>query len=343
MKKLLNTLYVTTPDSYLSRQGENLLIKVGDETRFRIPVHNLENVICFSYIGASPSAMNLCTEKGIGLSFLSPNGSFYARVTGEVSGNVLLRRTQYRWADDKGEELRLAKRFIAAKIQNSRTILQRTIRDHGEIIDKIGMSVLVDQLQEIVNSVRTAKNIDSLRGLEGKAANAYFNKFDDLIINQKENFVFHSRIKHPPTDKVNSLLSFIYTLLSRDCASALESVGLDPQVGFMHTDRSGRDSLALDLMEELRPYLADRLVLSLINRKQVNENGFLNRENGTVLMKEGTKKDIILAWQNRKREEIIHPFLQEKIPIGLIPYVQSMLLARNIRGDLDDYPPFLWK
>lgn len=343
MKKLLNTLFITTPDSYLTKEGENIVIKVKDEVRFRIPIHNLESVICFGYIGASPSAMHLCAEKGVGLSFLTENGRFLAKVSGRVSGNVLLRRKQYRWADDRNEELRLAKRFISAKIHNSRTVYQRANRDHGEAM-KINFShQLVDNMQNLIFQVKNAHSVESLRGLEGEAASLYFSNFDSLIISQKEQFSFHNRIKRPPTDEVNSLLSFVYTLLSRDCVSALESVGLDPQVGFMHTDRPGRESLALDLMEELRPFLADRLVLSLINLKQVSAKGFIKRENGTVLMDEDTRKEVIMAWQNRKREEITHPFLGEKIPIGLIPYVQSMLLARNLRGDLDDYPPFLWK
>ncbi len=343
MRKLLNTLYVTTPESHLAREGENILIKVKDEIRFRVPIHNLEGIVCFGYIGASPSAMHLCSERGVELSFLTEHGKFLARVSGEVSGNVLLRRKQYRWADEEREKLRLAKRFVEAKIHNSRRVLQRAIRDHSDVIQDDGIGNTIDRMKDMIGRVENASSVDTVRGIEGEAANAYFSKFDSLIMNQKEHFTFGERIKRPPTDYVNALLSFIYTLLSHECISALETVGLDPQVGYLHTDRPGRKSLALDMMEELRSYLADRMVLSLINRKQVSESGFVKRENGAVLMNDETRKEVLVSWQNRKREEIVHPFLGERIQVGLIPYVQSMLLARNIRGDLDDYPPFFWK
>ena len=343
MRRLLNTLYVTTPESYLAREGENILIKVKDEIRFRVPVHNLEGIVCFGYMGASPSAMHLCCERGVGLSFLTENGKFLARVSGEVSGNVLLRRKQYRWADDEGTKLRLAKRFVEAKIHNSRRVLQRAIRDHENLMQNQHIGNTIYRMKDMIGRVENVRSVDEVRGVEGEAASAYFSCFDSLIVNQKEHFTFNERIKRPPTDYVNALLSFIYTLLAHECASALETVGLDPQVGYLHTDRPGRKSLALDLMEELRPYLADRMVLSLINRKQVSENGFVRRENGVVLMNDDTRKEVLVAWQNRKREEIIHPFIGEKVLVGLIPYVQSMQLSRNIRGDLDDYPPFLWK
>ncbi len=343
MRRLLNTLYVTTPESYLAREGENILIKVKDEIRFRVPVHNLEGIVCFGYMGASPSVMHLCCERGVGLSFLTENGKFLARVSGEVSGNVLLRRKQYRWADDEGTKLRLAKRFVEAKIHNSRRVLQRAIRDHEDLMQNQHIGNTIYRMKDMIGRVENVRSVDEVRGVEGEAASAYFSCFDSLIVNQKEHFTFNERIKRPPTDYVNALLSFIYTLLAHECASALETVGLDPQVGYLHTDRPGRKSLALDLMEELRPYLADRMVLSLINRKQVSENGFVRRENGVVLMNDNTRKEVLVAWQNRKREEIVHPFIGEKILVGLIPYVQSMQLSRNIRGDLDDYPPFLWK
>ena len=343
MRKLLNTLYVTIPESHLAREGENILIKVKDEIRFRIPIHNLEGIVCFGYIGASPSAMRLCWEKGVELSFLTEYGKFLARTSGEISGNVLLRRKQYRWADEELEKLRLSKRFVEAKIHNSRRVLQRAIRDHSDVIQDDDLRNVVEYMKNMIGRIESAQSVDVVRGIEGEAARTYFSKFDCLIINQKEYFKFNERVKRPPTDYVNALLSFVYTLLAHDCMSALETVGLDPQVGYLHVDRPGRKSLALDMMEELRPYLADRMVLSLINRKQVSYNGFIKRENGAVLMNDKTRKEILVAWQNRKREEIVHPFLDEKIPLGLIPYAQAMLLARNIRGDLDDYPPFFWK
>lgn len=343
MRKLLNTLYVTTPESYFAREGENILVKVNDDIIFRVPVHNLEGIVCFGYMGASPSAMHLCCERGVGLSFLNEHGKFLARVSGEVSGNVYLRKKQYKWSEQESERLRLAKRFVVSKIHNSRRVLQRTLRDHPETDPEEKLLNATVRLKNMIERIEMPNSVDSVRGIEGEAANAYFSCFDNLILNQKEYFSFNERIRRPPTDSVNALLSFLYTILMHECSSALETVGLDSQVGFLHVDRSGRKSLALDLMEELRAYMVDRMVLSLINRRQVTEKGFLKRENGAVIMKDDTRREVLIAWQNRKKEEITHPFLGEKIEIGLIPYVQAMLLARNIRGDLDDYPPFLWK
>ena len=331
------------PEAYLAREGENILIKVKDETQFRMPIHNLEGIVCFGYTGASPSAMHLCCEKGVELSFLTEHGKFMARVSGEVSGNVLLRRKQYRWADSENEKLRLSKRFVEAKIHNSRRVLQRAIRDHENVVDDSRLKKIIDYMKNMTDRIENADSVDIVRGIEGEAANLYFSCFDTLIISQKDSFIFEERTRRPPTDNVNTLLSFVYTLLAHECTSALETIGLDPQVGYLHCDRPGRKSLALDLMEELRPFLADRLVLSLINRKQVSQSGFLKKENGAVLMTEEMRKEVLISWQNRKKEEIVHPFLDEKIPIGLIPYAQAMLLARNVRGDLEDYPPFLWK
>ncbi len=343
MRRLLNTLYVTTPESYIAREGENILVKVNNEVRLRVPIHNLDGVVCFGYMGASPSAMHLCTENGVGLSFLSEHGRFLARVTGETTGNVLLRRKQFRWADNDMERIRLSKRFVMGKIHNSRRVLQRAARDHQVNFGGNQLETAISLLKGTLERLDNSSSVDTIRGIEGEAANTYFACFDNLIVNQKEHFIFSGRVRRPPTDSVNALLSFTYTLLFHECYSALETVGLDPQVGYLHADRSGRESLALDLMEELRPYLADRLVLSIINRRQVNEAGFIQRENGAVQMDEGTRKELLATWQSRKRDEIMHPFLGERVQIGLVPYVQAMMLARNIRGDNDDYPPFLWK
>jgi CRISPR-associated protein, Cas1 family len=343
MRRLLNTLFVTIPESYLSRDGENLIVKVNDEVKFRVPIFNLESVICFNHMGASPSAMQLCMESGVSLNFMSSQGKFIARVNGRTSGNVLLRRKQYKLADDREACLRFSKLFVASKIHNSRTVLQRTLREHKEDLAESPLSFVISKMNNMIQRVKISDTLDSVRGIEGEAASAYFSCFDFLILKQKDSLKFHGRIKRPPTDEVNALLSFVYTLLSRDCSSALESVGLDPQVGYMHTVRPGRESLALDLMEELRAYLGDRLVLSLINKKIINPEGFKVRENGSVLMDDETKRAVILAWQTRKKEEITHPFLGEQIAVGQIPFVQSLLLARNIRGDMDQYPPFLWK
>lgn len=343
MRKLLNTLYVTTPDSYLSRDGENVVVRVKDVEKFRIPVNNIEGIVSFGYMGASPALMNLCVERNVGLCFLSEHGSFKGRISGEVKGNVLLRRKQYRMADDREFSLKLSGIFIAGKISNTRNIVQRLIRDHAE-------ESIVSELQQVSrlltmrrNQVLSASSFDMLRGYEGDAANAYFGIFSHFIVAQKSGFPFFGRNRRPPKDNVNALLSFVYTLLAHEVQSALETVGLDPYVGFLHTDRPGRASLALDLMEELRAYLADRLVLSLINRKQISERGFVQHGENGVVMNEATRKEVLVAWQKRKQETIRHPFLEESIPIGLLPYIQALLLARFIRGDIDNYPVFVIK
>ncbi len=343
MRRLLNTLYVTTPDAYLACQGENVLVKADDQIKFRIPIHNLEGIITFGYAGASPALMRLCCERGVAFSFLSSSGYFLGRVTGKAHGNVLLRRQQYRWADNDETTLRLSKRFIVSKILNSRVCIQRALRDHGEKIESNELVSAVNMLKRLAEEIHNVNNIDLLRGIEGEAARIYFGCLDDMILTQKDEFFFHERIKRPPTDNVNALLSFLYTILSHDVEAALESVGLDPQVGYLHRDRPGRSSLALDMMEEFRSYLVDRMVLSLINRRQISAKGFIRKESEAVIMSDDTKKLVLTEWQKRKKEEITHPYLDEKIPIGLLPYAQALLMARHIRGDLDDYPPFFWK
>lgn len=343
MRKLLNTLYITLPNAYLAQEGENVLVKVDDEIRFRVPVHNIESIISFGYPGASPGLMRLCCERGVTVSFITEYGRFMGRITGEVSGNVLLRKKQYRWADDKIETLRLAKRFILAKMQNARYVLQRAIRDHETIIPMNDFVDAVHCMEYIPERLRTASDLETVRGVEGEAANVYFQMFDHLILAQKDQFHFYGRNRRPPKDNINALLSFAYSLLTHDCTAALESVGLDPQVGYLHRDRPGRDSLSLDLMEELRSCLADRFVLSLINLKQIDAKGFLKKESGAVVMDDNTRKIILGAWQKRKQDEITHPFLGERIPVGLIPYTQALMLSRHLRGDLEDYPPFFWK
>jgi len=340
MRKLLNTLYVTTPDSYLLRDGENVVVKVKDVEIFRIPIHNLEGIVCFAYMGASPQLMRLCTDNNVGLSFLTPNGKFLARVNGKVRGNVLLRRTQYRKADLDEDSLDLAKCFIIGKVVNCRTVLGRGIRDHGDVVDINKIRSVDDLLIDNLKSIDSCLNSDSLRGIEGNCAKFYFSVLDELILKQKDNFFMFNRNRRPPLDNMNSLLSFLYTLLAHDVESALETVGLDPYVGFFHVDRPGRPSLALDLMEELRPFIADRLALNMVNLKQIDEKDFLKKENGAVLMTDDGRKEILSVWQKRKQDQITHPYLNEKISVGLIPYVQAMLLARYLRGDIDGYPPF---
>ena len=331
------------PDSYLACDGENVLIKVNDEVKFRVPVHNLEGIICFGFAGASPKLMYLCSERGVALSFLTAYGKFMGRVTGNISGNVLLRRTQYRWSDDVDTSTRLSRRFIAAKIINSRAVLHRVLRDHSEVVDNESLQTALQWLANMPNRLERANNGDEIRGVEGEAARIYFSNFNQLILNQKDDFHMEDRNRRPPTDYINALLSFLYTLLTHEVVAALESVGLDPQVGFLHRERPGRPSLALDIMEELRPHFADRLAVTLINRNQISAKGFIKKENGAVVMDDDTRKEVLTAWQKRKQEEIIHPYLEKKIPLGLVPYVQAMLLARHMRGDLEDYPPFFWK
>ncbi|KQN97859.1 type I-C CRISPR-associated endonuclease Cas1c [Paenibacillus sp. Leaf72] len=342
MRKLLNTLYITSPSSYLTREGENIIVKAEDRDPLRMPIHILESIVTVGYAGASPSLMQLCAERGVSLSFLQENGQFMASVHGKTTGNVLLRRKQYRLADGEGAAI-YAKRFIFAKIANSRTVLNRAIRDHGSNIASDKVNKEADFLKRYLNKVLTVPRLDDIRGIEGEAARRYFSAFNELILADKESFYLRGRNRRPPLDRVNALLSYTYTLLRLEVQSALETVGLDPAAGFLHRDRPGRPSLALDLMEELRAYMADRLVLSLINRKQIQANDFTIKENGAVLLKPDLKKELITAWQKRKREEIRHPFLDEVIPIGLLPYSQALLLARTIRGDLEEYPPFLWK
>lgn len=341
MRKLLNTLFVTTIESYLNRDGENIVVKVDNKELFRIPIHNIEGIVCFGFMGASPSIMSLCAERKVALSFISTSGRFLGRITGPVSGNVLLRRKQYRIADDPITCLEISKLFIAGKITNSRTVLQRALRDHSQTINISTLEEAVTKLSLKQKQVLKSKDQNELRGYEGESAMIYFSVFNQLILHQKEDFKLDGRNRRPPLDNVNALLSFTYTLLMHEVIAALESVGLDPCVGFLHVDRPGRQSLALDMMEEFRPFLADRLVLSLINRKQVSNKGFIKQPSGGVIMGETTRKEVIIAWQKRKQEEIIHPFLEERVPIGLIPYCQALLMARYLREDLDNYPVFI--
>ena len=340
MRKLLNTLYVTTPEAYLSKDGLNVVVSVDKEELFRIPILNIENIVTFGYMGASPGLMKLCMDNNVSLSFMTPQGRFIGRVQGATRGNVLLRKKQYSLSEDENVALHLAKLFITGKVFNSRSILQRYIRDNGADEE---VENAVKQLDWRKKRIILAENIDILRGEEGNAANTYFDVFDHLILHQKEDFPFNGRSRRPPKDEVNAMLSFVYTLIANDMAAALESVGLDPYVGFMHTLRPGRISLALDMMEELRAYLGDRLVLSMINRKQVTKKDFIRQGDESFVMTDDCRKELLTTWQKRKKEMIEHPYLKEKIPIGLLPYAQAMLLARFLREDLDDYPVFLMR
>lgn len=343
MKHLLNTLYIMSEDIYLSLDGENVVANKDRQIAARYPLHTLQNIISFSYAGASPALMGACAQRQIGLAFCTPGGRFLARVCGEGNGNVMLRRTQYRLADDPDQCCRISRNMIFGKLYNARWCVERTRRDHGMRLDGDRLSSVSKQIYGLLPQVKETASPDELRGFEGVGASAYFSVFDEMILGDKETFFFNGRSRRPPLDAVNALLSFAYSLLTHDCASALESVGLDSYVGFMHRDRPGRTSLALDLMEELRPCMADRFVLTLINNRQVKAADFQYMQSGAVLLNDGGRKAFLKHWQEKKKETLTHPYLGEKLPWGMIPYIQAMLLARYLRGDLDAYPPFLWK
>ena len=343
MKKLLNTLYITSPDKYLALDGENVVVLYENKEAVRFPLHGLEAIVTSGYTGASPALMGACAKRDISLCFMTQNGKFLARVTGKVKGNVILRKMQYRYSDDEIQSSCIAKNFLIGKIYNSKWIVERAKRDYAIRLDTQKLKLKSQQLSACLKQVMQAGNLEQLRGIEGEAAKVYFSVFDDLILQQKEDFYFHERNRRPPLDNVNALLSFIYSLTANCCTSALEAVGLDPYVGFMHRDRPGRASLALDLMEELRPSLADKFVLTLINKRIIGKEGFFTKENGTVEMKDEVRKQVLKSWQTKKTEVITHPFLEEKVEWGIVPYVQALLLARFIRGDIEEYPPFLWK
>ena len=343
MRALLNTLFVTSEDIYLALDGENITANRGGETVARYPLHTLQSIVSFSYAGASPALMGACAQRGIGLAFCTPNGRFLARITGESQGNVLLRRQQYRTADDPAQSCRVARMMILGKLYNARWSVERTRRDHALRVDGERFAAVSAQLQGLLPQAAAETSLESLRGLEGAGATAYFSVLDEMILQGKETFFFRQRSRRPPLDAFNALLSFAYSLLAHDCASALESVGLDAYVGFLHRDRPGRESLALDLMEELRPCFADRFVLTLINNRAVKPADFDVRESGAVFLTDDARRTFLQKWQERKKDTVTHPFLEEKMAWGLVPYVQSLLLARYLRGDLGDYPPFLWK
>lgn len=343
MKKLLNTLYITSENTYIGLDGENIVVYDDQKEIGRLPLHNLDGIVSFGYRGASPALMGACADRNISLCFLTPQGQFLARVTGKIKGNVILRQQQYESSIDSEKGLGIAKSCIAGKVYNSRWVLERAIRDHGMQIDVQRVKNASLQLKKSLEYIQNANSKDQLRGYEGEAASIYFSVFDELILQQKKDFRFESRNRRPPVDNVNAMLSFVYTLLTNQIISALEVVGLDPYVGYLHTERPGRASLALDLIEEFRAVYADRFVLSLINKKIVNKKNFTKKENGAVLMDDDSRKKLLVEWQNKKKEVITHPFLQEKVEWGMLPYVQAMLLARYLRGDLDGYPVFLWK
>ncbi|MFC5356843.1 type I-C CRISPR-associated endonuclease Cas1c [Azospirillum himalayense] len=346
MRQHLNTLFITTDGAWLRKDGANIVVEVERAEIGRVPIHMMGGIVCFGRVGMSPPLMGHCAEAGVAVSFLSEHGRFMARVEGPCSGNVLLRRRQYRMADDPAAGLVIVRAIVAAKAANQRAVLRRALRDHGAGLEDPGHARLDDaqrRLGDVARRVMEAPDIEAARGHEGDAANAYFGVFDHLVRRADGTFRFGGRSRRPPLDPCNALLSFLYAMLGHDCRSALESVGLDPQVGFLHRDRPGRSSLALDLMEEFRPVLADRVVLTLINRQQLGEKDFIRMDGGAVLLRDDSRKAVLTAYQERKKDEITHPFLNEKISLGLVPHIQAQLLARHLRGDLDGYPPFLWK
>ncbi|MCR8860629.1 type I-C CRISPR-associated endonuclease Cas1c [Bacillus pseudomycoides] len=343
MKKLLNTLFITQPDVYLSLDGDNIVLLKEKEKIGRLPLHNLESIVSFGYTGTSPALMGYCAEKNISLVFLTLNGRFLARVIGKSKGNVILRKKQYRISEDEVMSAKIARNFIIGKIYNNKWVIERMTRDYPLRIDVDQFKGISQHLSSIILEVRECEDLERLRGLEGQAAISYNKLFNQMILQQKEDFYFNRRSRRPPLDNVNAMLSFAYTLLANDVSSALEGVGLDAYVGFLHRDRPGRVSLALDVMEELRGVYADKFILSLINKKVVNKGDFLKKENGAVIMTDEARKKFLAAWQNKKQEKITHPYLGEKISWGLVPHAQALLLARYLRNDLDEYPPFLWK
>jgi CRISPR-associated protein Cas1 len=347
VKRHLNTLFVTTPGAYLAKEGETVLVRKEGELLLRLPLLNLAGIVCFGHVGCSPALMGLCGERGVALTFLSEHGRFLARVVGSTPGNVLLRREQYRRADDAAATLSIVRAIVAAKIVNARSVLLRAARERDEPAGAATLQTTAAHLSALLGELSRVDSVDSARGLEGVAARDYFGAFPALILlrdeQEKEAFTFRGRSRRPPLDRINALMSFVYTLLLHDTTAALESSGLDPAVGFLHRDRPGRDGLALDVMEEFRPWLADRLALSLVNLRQITAADFRIGETGAVTLTDDGRKCVLVAWQKRKQDEVTHPFLEEKTTIGLLPALQALLLARHLRGDLDAYPPFVWK
>ena len=342
MKKHLNTLYITSDDAYVSKERETFVVEVNHEKVFQAPIHSIENIVCFGFKALTPPLMAFCAENNVGISYLSENGKFLARVQGAQQGNVLLRKAQYAIADNEPESLRIARPIVAAKVANYRSLLQRHQRNHPDDCPESVVSAATSMGHRLTD-IQNSQTLDQVRGHEGECAMIYFGVLSSLITAQQEDFVFTQRSRRPPLDPANALLSFLYAILANDVRSAVETTGLDPQVGFLHQLRSGRPSLALDLMEEFRAYLGDRIMLNLINLKQVSKKDFEIRESGEVRMSDEARKTLLTAYQKRKQEEITHPFLDEKMTVGLLPHIQAQLLARYIRGDIPEYPPFYVK
>ena len=343
MKKLLNVLYITLADAKIGLKNENVCVMQNGNTLMKVPLLNLEGLVLFNYFGATSHLMAECAKRNITISFLSEYGKYLGSFHGETKGNVLLRKEQYRISDNTERSLAYSKNFIFGKLHNQKWVLERGLRDYALRIDEDLLKTASMQITDGLRNLLECKNAEKLRAIEGNSAHYYFRSFNELILQNKDEFIFNTRNRRPPTDTVNAMLSFSYSLLVSECRSALESAGLDSYVGFLHVDRPGRPSLALDLMEEFRPHFADRFVLSLINRNEIKPTDFVKEETGAVLFSEAARKKFLSAWQQRKKEIITHPYLKDKMEWGIVPHVQAMLLARTIRGDLEEYPPFLWK
>lgn len=341
MKQLLNTVYVSDPDIYLALKGKNLNLLKNQKSVARIPLHNIQAICTFGHQGASPALMAECMDQQISLTFFTSTGRFRGRLTGESNGNVILRKKQYRISDSEKESVNISRHMIVGKVFNCEQLLKRTLRDHGLRVDSVRIEQSIEKLKKSRNSALECTDLDELRGIEGNAASVYYSVFNECILQNKDEFTFYERNRRPPLDRVNALLSLAYSLLTSEVAAALEGVGLDSYVGFLHRDRPGRVSLALDLMEELRPLIADRFVLKIINRKQIHENDFTIKENKAVILNDDARRNFLQLWQKNKEKKITHPYLKEKISWGLIPHVQALLLTRYLRGDLDAYPPIL--
>ena len=336
MKKLLNSLYINQQKTYLHKERETIVVKHDDKKLGQFPIHNIGNIACFGNVTVSPFLMGFCADNNVNLTFYTEYGKYLCQVVGKPVGNVLLRREQFRWADNDEKAATISGLMIAAKVANSRAVLKRELRNHGE---SEVISAVINQLAATIRQCKISEDVDRIRGLEGEAAANYFGVFNELI--HVDDFVFNGRVRRPPTDAVNALLSFTYSMITQECVSALTGVGLDPYVGFLHKDRPGRPSLALDLLEEFRAYWAERFVLTLINRKQFRRSDFITESTGAVRLTDAARKMFFTAYQDRKQQEVQHPYLNEKVSIGLLPHCQAMLLARHIRGDTRFYTPFL--
>ena len=341
MRKLLNTLYITKENGYLSLDGENLVLTIEGKEAIRLPFSNIESIVCMNYLGCSPALMEKCAEEQVGLCFISPYGRFLARVTGEVKGNVFLRCSQIQLLEDHTRQIEIVRSILIAKLKNTKNLILRSRRDNAEIDEDGFITHTIEILQNNMEKIKSETDMDILRGIEGQSAKTYFEIFNRLITKQKESFVMLDRTKRPPLDRINAMLSFLYTVCTNDIASALECVGLDPYIGVFHTLRPGRVSLACDIMEEFRAMI-ERLVISLINLKIIQEDDFEVQISGAVLLNDDGRKKVITAWQNKKKEIILHPYLKEKVAIGLFPYVQANLMAKYIRGEISEYPALIW-